>query len=255
MRAILLSERLAFIELALPAGIIVLRASVLGRPVAQPFRGLLHAVPIVGVLALVVFFGGSEYFRSWRYYQHDFDSFAEFTLWRIGGYYTTAHNNGALALACDQPRPLPYATLRALWEFPGIEDSPLAYERLTRVRPDLVHTRTLELHGTPELNSDGGLFQPALDFGLAGSLVFWCGCGFAAGRLYRGFLAGSFAGIVIYPLVLLSILEAPRLLYVSNQRAFPGWAALVVAVWLVHRAIRAEPQPTSAQPAAQWNCT
>ena len=203
----------------------------------------MRLAPAAGLVALLLLFGGFEYFRSWRFYQNSFDSYPEFVVWRVSGYYTTAHNNGAMALETRDPWPLPYTALRSLWEFPGVAGSPLAYDKLTGVSPSSVHTRMLELYGNPELNNEGGLFQPLLDFGLAGGLAFWCLYGFVAGRLYRSFMVGAFAGLTLYPLVLLSILEVPRVLYLCYTRSFPTLVLLLVVIWLVRRSSR---QPDEA---------
>ena len=71
----------------------------------------------------------------------------------------------------------------------------------------------LEQFGTPELNNEGRLFQPALDFGLGGYVLFWLASGFVSGRLYRHYLVGTLAGLTLYPLVVIAILETPRFLY------------------------------------------
>lgn len=226
-RALMFSERLALIELALPGFIALLRMRVLGRPVRPLMRWSLQLAPIVGLATLVVFFGSFEYFRSWRYYQNDFDSYAEFTLWRVGGYYTTAHNNGAMALETHEQRPLPFSTLRQLWEFPGVNRSPLSYRQLTGIDHAYHYERMLELYGTPELNNEGGLFQPALDFGIAGYVLFWLVAGFVGGRLYRSFLVGTLTGLTLYPLCFLAILEVPRILYLATPRSLPTLVMLL----------------------------
>jgi hypothetical protein len=240
-RALIFSERLALIELAVPAAVIVLRACVMGRQLGPLVRAGLQMAPALGVVGLVLFFGSFEYFRSWRHYQHYFDSYAEFTLWRVGGYYTTAHNNGAMALEKQKPYAIPFATLRQLWTFPGLSNTPFAYEKLTGNDPIAQYKEMLVRHGTPELNNEGGLFQPVLDYGIAGYLVFWCGCGFVAGRLYRGFLVGTLAGLLLYPLVFLGMLETPRLLYLCYTRSFPALATLLVVIWFSRPAPQTSP--------------
>jgi hypothetical protein len=235
VRAVVLSERLALIELVVPAAVIGLRTLVLGRPLARAQRLMLQAAPVLAVSILLLFFGASEYLRSWRYYRHEFDSFSSFIVWRISGYYTTAHNNGAMALETQEPYPLPYATLRSIWMIPGLNKTPLGYASFTGFDPAERYTEMLERFGTPELNNEGGLFQPALDFGTAGYLLFWLGCGFVAGRLYRHYLVGTLAGLTLYPLIVIAVMETPRFLYLCYTRSFPGLVALAVVLWLVRR--------------------
>jgi len=102
----------------------------------------------------------------------------------------------------------------------------------------------LEQYGNVELNNEGGLFQPALDLGLAGSLLFWCGYGFVAGRFYRGYQVGTLAGVTIYPLIYLSILEVPLVLFLFYPRMFPGLVTLATVAWMTRSS--AEPEPPAA---------
>jgi len=229
------SERLALIELLVPATIVTMRMKVLGKSLPATVHWLLKVAPVAAVLGLFLFFGAFEYFRSWRYYQHEFDSYPQFVVWRMAGYYTTAHNNSAMALETQPVFPLPYSTVQMLWRFPGLSKSPLGYQALTGVDPVERQTKMLEQFGTPELNNEGGLFQPALDFGLGGLVVFWALCGFVGGRLYRSYLAGTIAGVTLYPLVFLAILETPRFLYLTYPRSLPTMLMLVFVLTFVIR--------------------
>jgi hypothetical protein len=148
VRALFFSERLAIIELVVPAAIVVFRLRFIGRALPPLVSRGLQLAPLAGVVSLFVFFGSFEYFRSWRYYEDKFDSYAEFTLWRITGYYTTAHNNGAMALSTQPQYPLPYSTWRALWSVPGLEKTPLGYRKLTGVDPARRHELMLERYGS-----------------------------------------------------------------------------------------------------------
>jgi hypothetical protein len=235
VRAVAFSERLAIIELLVPIALIGLRISILGQPLSKLKRQVLQLAPVLGVLGLFVFFGASEYLRSWRYYQHEFDSFTSFTLWRMAGYYSTAHNNGAMAMETQPPYPLPYATTRAIWLIPGLSQTPLGYQKITGIDPSERHEQMLEQFGTPELNNEGGLFQPALDFGVGGYLLFWLASGFVSGRLYRHYLVGTLAGLTLYPLIIIAVLETPRFLYLCYTRSFPGLVMLAIVLWWVHR--------------------
>ena len=246
LRGLIFSERLALIELVVPGFVVAIRFVLLGQPLSYFRRFAVQLFPVAGLVALVLVFGGYEYFRSWRYYVNDFDSFSEFTLWRISGYYTTAHNNSALALETQPTYPLPYATLRQFWSIPGLADTPFGYQRLTGVDPLARHFDMLEQFATPELNNEGGLFQPALDFGWAGYLAFWFACGFVSGRLYRAYLVGTLPGLTLYPLVFLAILEVPRFLYLCYPRSLPAVVTLLVVAWLTTRASQPSSVPSAA---------
>ena len=232
-RAFLYSERLALIELAIPAIVIALRLWVFGQPQQLGRRMALQWLPLVAVPLVIVLFGLFESFRSWQYYKDSFDSLADFTIWRFFGYYTTAHNNGAMSMMLRGPWPIPYSTFHWFWEFPLVENSPFGYSQLTGISPADIHTDTLERYGNAELNNDGGLFTPARDFGWIGFGPFWLVYGFLAGKAYRGFLAASFAGCMFYPLFFLALLELPRLQYLSATRTFPSMMLLfAILAWL-----------------------
>jgi hypothetical protein len=228
---LLISERLALIELAVPAVLLSLRLKLLTRENLSPkaVRRLALA-PVAGIVGIVVLFGTAEYFRSWRFYQDRFDSVADFTLWRLSGYYTTGHNNSAMALKTRGTWPMPYYTLESFWRFPLIAGSSLSYSSVNGFDPEEIHRATLTRYGTPELNNQGGLFSPAMDFGWIGYVIFWGIYGFIAGRLHRGFLAGSLSGLLLYPLVLMSLLEVPRLLLLCSVRTFPSLVLLGAVV-------------------------
>jgi oligosaccharide repeat unit polymerase len=231
VRMLLISERLALIELAVPAILLCLRLTLLAR--ANLSRGAIRRLalaPVAGLLGIVVLFGAAEYFRSWRFYQDRFDSVADFTLWRLSGYYTTGHNNGVMAMKTRGPWPMPYYTFEAFWRFPLITGSPLSYSAVNGFDPEEVHRATLTRYGTPELNNQGGLFSPAMDFGWIGYFIFWGVYGFIAGRLHRGFLSGSLSGLLMYPLVFMSLLEVPRLLLLCSVRTFPSLVLLGAVV-------------------------
>lgn len=233
-RSLILNERIAFIELMVPASIITIRQFVLYRPIPWIAYAGLKIAPFLGIIVLLFFFGCAEYFRSWKFYQKDFDSIAEFTVWRLSGYYTTAHNNGAMALETGLDNRLPFFTFQSLWVFPGVSGLPIGFSNLVGVDALAQRDYMLERYGTIELNNEGGLFAPAVDFGILGFLVFWFGAGFLSGKLYRSFMVGSIAGIALYPFIFLGILEVPRFLYLSNQRVFPSLVAIIAIIWSVH---------------------
>jgi oligosaccharide repeat unit polymerase len=230
VRAILNSERLALIELVLPAVILTVRLFMLPMKNYLWSRRAGIIAPLVAPLMLMLVFGSFEYFRSWHYYVDDFDSYPEFVVWRLSGYYTTSHNNGAMALETNQPRPLPYHTLEPFWKFPGVAASPIGYERLTGLDIEESHRDMLENYGNPELNNGGGLFLPMLDWGLPGATIFWLGYGFLAGALYYSFLRGNLGGLLLYPLIFQSVLDVPRILVICSTRFTPAIVVLVLVV-------------------------
>jgi hypothetical protein len=201
----------------------------LGRPMSAGKKWLLRAAPILGLAGMVVMFGAFEYFRSWRHYRNQFTSIAEFTIWRIGGYYSTSVNNGVLGWEREGQRPLPLSTLDALWEFPPIEKSPFSYDSLTGLDPVRAHAELLTQYGNIEYNSPGGLCEPLRDYGPVGALFWWVAFGAVLGWAYRGYLEGSLLGVLLFPIAFCSLLEMPRFLYLTHPRAL---ASLLVIAWL-----------------------
>ena len=188
------------------------------------------AAPAVGIVGLVILFGAAEYFRSWKFYRDEVDSFFDFTVSRLSGYYSTGHNNGAMECAMNEGLPAPYYTLEWFWRFPLLNGSQYTYESLTGVDPLQAHVSFLERWGNAEFNNPGGLYCPTLDYGVLGGAIFWLAFGLVAGRLYRHFLAGTLPGLIFYPFIVLTILDVPRIVYLCTVRPFP---ALFTAAFLL----------------------
>ena len=129
-----------------------------------------------------------------------------------------------------------------------MHNTPFAYHELTGIDPAEAHLDMLERYGTLELNNEGGLFMPLVDYGVAGYIAFWFGCGFVAGLLYRSFLAGTLAGLTLYPIVFLAILMTPLILYVFFPASFPPLATLLIVLWLARRVARGGAQAASPTP-------
>jgi hypothetical protein len=241
LRALLFHERLALIEIVVPAGVLVIRQVWLGKPLSIQKKWLFQTAPLLGLLGMVVLFGAFEYFRSWRHYRNEFASFSEFTVWRLGGYYSTSVNNGALGWEREGQRPLPFATLNAVWEFPPIEKSPFSYVALTGFEPVKAHAEMLKQYGNIEYNSLGGLFEPLRDYGVLGSLVWWVLFGAVLGWAYRGYLEGSLIGLLLFPIAFCSLLEMPRFVYLTHPRALAALLVIAGLGWRIGktRAVRA----------------
>ena len=227
VRAIILSERLALLELLVPCVLLKLRLWTLStRHISVARRRWLNVTPLVAVLLLASFFATAEYFRSWKvHYARVQDSFATFALGRLTGYYTTAFNNGVLSF--DDTTLLPHVPrylIDFVWTFPGMTDS---YERLTGSDPLEAFSTGLSQYANPEFNNPGGMFLPAYDLGLVFVLVFWIIAGAIATRIYRLFQRGAGGGLLLYPLVFIGILELPRVFYLSGGRQFPSVFALL----------------------------
>jgi hypothetical protein len=224
VRALLNSERLALMELVLPAGVLFVRLVILDSPrLGARLWNLLRAVPALGYAGLVVVFGASEYFRSWiNYYAGGDMSFWQFVSSRLLGYYVTALNNGALLIQRIDPTGAPFFTFHLLWRFPilsGIAD--MLYPNLAIAANETdPYMRYLQVDANPEFNNGGGFLLPTLDFGFAAALLYWALAGIACGFLYRQFQQKRIAGLLFYPIVFVGAIELTRIIYWAEGRVF-----------------------------------
>lgn len=239
LRAFLLSERLAVLELVVPlVGIVALRLSVAPR---RRVRRSVKLAPVVLLPLLVAVFGAFEYARSWQYYAaHGGTSFVDFVLVRFAGYYATAYNNAAIAYAhAGFPGRLPYSSVEFLWTAPGVSQLDL-YRRLTgESAPDQLQA-ALDHYGNLEFNNPGGLGIPFADLGPVGGVLCLLGMGLVAGWCWHSLRSGRPAGMLLYPVFLIGLFEMPRYLYLSQGRVLP---ALVVLALVARRLDRGGPSP------------
>ncbi len=234
LRSLLNSERLAVIELAVPG---VLAAAALWRPASPHWRRAVFIAPVVGVMGLFTFFTGSEYLRSWKgFYAQQQDSLLEFSAIRLSGYYVTALNNGAcLARLTPDGYEKPYFTLGFAWKLPvvkaGVRDLAAAPAVDTMEGYSYVMGGLTNL----EFNNPSGLFLPMIDFGPLPGLAYWLAAGLFCGWLHGLYRNGHIAGLCLYPMVAVGLLEAGRVLYWSEPRAFPSLVWLAVAAIVMTR--------------------
>jgi oligosaccharide repeat unit polymerase len=240
LRTFVNSERLAIMELVVPV-MVVFTAKLATQRGAR--RAVAQFIPVALLAMVVVLFGFFEYFRSWNYYRlHTSDSFADFALSRLAGYYATATNNGYLNLVHLQwPNRLPYDTLQGFWTAPGIEGMGL-YEKLSgHVPPNVrdtsqsLYADVLVKYGNPEFNSECGYAGPFLDYGPVGGIIYFLLAGLVIGLLYRGFCRAKTYGLFCYPVVFTGLLELPRYIYWSYGRTICAWIGLAVVVVLLSR--------------------
>jgi oligosaccharide repeat unit polymerase len=222
IRAVAYSERLAIIELLLPACVVAWRNPRLSRPV-------LASLPFLAAVGLFAFFALSEYLRSWQDHYRDYESdFLRFAGYRLFGYYVTALDNGAGFLDHLRTGVGPVTTLQWIWSFPvslGQEQllSGLGIDRTA-------YSTFLHYYADPEFNNMSGLFAPFVDYGVSGGAFFWILLGYLSGVLFRSYLQGRLAGLLLYPVWFLCIVEIPRVFSFSGTRYFP---VIVVSLGLI----------------------
>lgn len=233
VRALLFSERLAFLELAVP--FIVCHMGQAPPWTRRPLlRTLIRFAPALGAVALLLLFVGFEYFRSWsNYYSSTESSLLQFGSWRLLGYYATSLNNTAYLLSSiHQPLGAPYFSFSFLWRFPN--------SLIGAIFP-WVHLNfdsymdLLQYGANPEFNNPGGLLSPVIDFGAVGALAYWATMGLLTGFCYRLLLRKHPLGLCMYPVIYLALTETPRFIYWGTGRAFPALVYLLVSAILLRR--------------------
>jgi oligosaccharide repeat unit polymerase len=213
MRVILWSERLALIELLLPAGLLFVHAL---KPEQRLAKKILRIAPVVGLLFLIAFFATCEYFRSWSAaYSQQYQSFTQFILSRMISYYATSVNNGVGFLSTNET--WPYFNGQLLLGF--AYKMPILKDMLQQANMVNEFDYFLENYANVEFNNPCGLFIAVAELGVLGSLIFFTGYGFLLGKYYRLFMAGDFVALIFYPLMFLSLLELFRIFYFSDARA------------------------------------
>lgn len=146
------------------------------------------------------------------------------------GYYVTALNNGA-AFHPNVDLPFPESTLEWFWKFPGVKLL-VDYESLTGFDPYDRFSAVMSEDVNPEFNNISGLLMVFSDYHYIGGLIVWGLLGMVAVYLYLDFARGGLAGLLLYPMYFVGILEAPRIFYWGSSRAFPSWLMLLLALGL-----------------------
>jgi oligosaccharide repeat unit polymerase len=231
IRAIIVSERVALIEILIPFFIIYLQTN--WNRIGLVSKLLAGLLPFCGLVGISLLYGGFEYFRGWTTEKTAQSSIVAFSIQSVMGYYVSSFNNGA-ALMEAIPMPiceLPYTTLNWLFGFPLIGQQIVAW-----INPSFVPYTGWYYFIIPNenLNSPCGLFGFIYDFGLIGGLVAWVIAGFLAGSLFRLYAQQRLLGLIFYSYFIVGLLEVPRTMTWTAGRNLPTWAFLY-ASYLVLR--------------------
>jgi hypothetical protein len=219
LRVLVISERLALIELVIPVAVVML-----GAPSGAGARGWTgpRAMLVAG-LGVFSLFAVGEYFRSWATFYRDFYSgpYLQFAAERLLGYYTTALNNGAIYVSFQETQ-VARATAANLLEFPVVGgELAAAYDRALTVPGTLNHGQLLDTYGTQEFNNVALIGQLHNDFTVAGMALMAALLGLITMSLYRSFVHQQIAGMLLYPSWFIGVLEISRIYFWANQRYFP----------------------------------
>jgi len=227
-RSILLSERLALVELVIPVVVIFATTSEL----RERHKNLVRAAPVFLVLAVYVLFALGEYFRSWNFYRPLYHgSYLQFAAERLLGYYTTAINNAAVFYHYAPLQPLRY-TFSDVFEFPILGSFvSIRYAAEFGDRSTYATLSLLEQYANPEFNNVPITGVLVNDFSTLLAPVAAFVLGVLSVSLYRSFLRGRLIGVLVYPSWYVGILEIPRIYYWANVRYFPFLTLLVITLF------------------------
>ncbi|HSW20191.1 MAG TPA: oligosaccharide repeat unit polymerase, partial [Ramlibacter sp.] len=244
-RAYIWSERLAVVEAVIPLALALLGNASL-KPHQRARKWLLRLGPYAALPVVFVFFAVAEFFRSWSYYE-DRMGFWQFASDRFVSYYYTSFNNGAGMLAtADWPTGTFDEVLHWLHAFPlGIG----AWFSDTVGLRTSVGEVFLQRYGDPEFNTGSAFAGATLDLGVAGATLYFFLSMFCSGILYSRYLKNDLLSVMLFPSVLVAMLEGLRYPYWGTSRAFV-WlmgSLVVLAMLWVCGSIRAATPSCSAR--------
>ena len=222
LRAVLASERLAFLE-ALAAMFVI--------PVAYMWRPSIwrSSAPFIGAFAVFIMFAAGEYFRSWQYYKNYYNSYIDFISQRFAGYFSTSINNGAGAyILYGQDNPTPEITSAWVTRFPGLSSFFRSPDEISML------DRFLVVYASPEFNNPGGFYAAYLDYSFLIASLFMVGVGIIVGMVHRSFQNKSILGLMLYPAVFLGLTDLIRVLYITDVRTLPIFLGAIIA-WYASR--------------------
>jgi hypothetical protein len=253
VRTVFYAERLALIEVLVPA--LIIAAMTVGPDKRASSRVAMQAAPLVAGPAVWLLFAVSEYGRNWIYHQRTATMpFWEWVSIRFVGYYTTTFNNSALfaqrfpTFAVD-----PYFTVEFFWNAPLVE-AVVQPGLVAGMRPGPWWAYTRTHLGNPEFTNVGSFLMTFGELGLPLALLYWAVLGVVFGRLYNGLRRGRVWPLLAYASLFVTILELPRFIYVAQGRSTPVIAALVVMAltWPRTRAVWQGVGPGGRVPGLVW---
>ena len=215
------SERLALIEATIPFAVAIGFKLSKASPTATRRLALLVG-PFALVPLVILYFGASEYFRSWQSDTYAGKTgFWEFAIGRFASYYYTSLNNGAGVLSTFEWPSLRFEnTLMWVHKFPlGVGES--FGVLVGQPKTEFNHfSQFLARYVDQEFNNPSGVFSVVYDLGLPIGIVYFCSIALAAGYALNLYRQAHPGGALIYPLLYLSFLEIFRYPYLGASRAF-----------------------------------
>lgn len=229
VRALLISERLALIEMVVPIGVVLLSRArwTLAR------RSLVRFAPVLAGFSVFALFAVAEYFRSWSsHYQYYYaGTYLNFAFDRFLGYYATALNNASVSYYYEPIQPF-YSTLNSVFEFPvlgGLIEA--AYSANFNI-PRISHEQLLTTYANVEFNNVSMVGMLLNDFTIFFAPLAAFVLGMVSFSIYTSFVRGRMLGLLLYPTWFIGLLEISRIYYWPAGRYFPVLAFLALSLLL-----------------------
>lgn len=245
LRSFLRAERLAFIEVMVPFSISILPGLIARYRHLRIFRLSLLMMPAVAVVGLIGYFIVAESSRSYdaKLEEQVRRGPLEYGAVRLGGYYSTALNNGAYLLHHLPPAPFPHYTFSWLWRFPGV--SRIVSAREITGAPSQMVDELLKAELNVEFNNPSGIFMYVHDYGTVGVLPVAFAMGVFLTLMFQSYAQDAAFGRLLYPMVVIGLLEISRYHYLTSSRAFPS---LFLLLFVVGAGLLARPIPEAVRP-------
>ncbi len=219
-------ERLTLIEVLSSIGVVILLTS--KRKVKISFR----KIYLTGLVGVYLLFSVGEYFRSWVFYKDRInESFFQFTFDRLLSYYSTAINNGAVYLVHhSEITSIPLYTLHWLWNFPFFGNF---FELLFNKNDTYLSLKGMLFASmnTDEFNNISPYLQIPAEVTYLGSFMVFTFILFMISRLYREIQSNTSWQIPLYSVLVVGLLEFPRVFWFGNGRSFP----MILMAIVMHR--------------------
>ncbi|WP_320836716.1 O-antigen polymerase [Zhongshania sp.] len=219
LRALLVSERLAMIELIVPFVVLYYR----GKSFTRRRRLVLSLAPVIFLSTGILLFSLFEYYRSFSGGWLDSLGFGGFSLLGYGavlflGYYLTALNNNAMLLGA-WAYPYPYFSILPWLKLSGSD-----------TEAGVLYKELLSKMAFTGFNNTGGYLLPILDFGWFFGVAYFVFFGWLVRWAYAAFVFGSPLALLVYPFLFVCIIDLPRVNYFLEGRAIPFWIGIVLVL-------------------------
>ena len=238
-RAIVASERIGLIEIAVPYFVVFASSY---KPRASLQNGAIKFFPYVLYTIAPLFFAIFEYPRSWiNYYVKIYDNFFHFIVDRFSLYYATSLNNICLAMTV-----LPSPNFRGDWTLTWLYRLPFIGNLIA---PEGEEYRAgnwpkgfLEYYGDAQYNNPTGILIAVYDWGVFFAPIVMIIYGACLGVSFASFKKGVGWARYVYPVFLYSVFELLRVGYIFDARAFSAILGVVIALvfWRRSKPIPAE---------------